>query len=378
MIVFRYLIREVFKAQLAVLTVLLTIFISQHFVRILADATDGDFPASLITTLLALELPTLAVLILPLSLFLGIMLAHGRMYAENEMVVFHSVGISEWYVTRVTLAVTIFNVAITAALSLYIAPWAEEQQNVLLEKAQSEAGLSAIIPGRFQTSANGRAVLFIEDKDKKNNLSNVFVAQLPEKDNTSGQTNIVVAESGRVVERQDGEQQLVLDQGVRYQGSPHSLNFQVIEFGGYQMQIQDREVEERRRKLSAMSSFELFNTSGPEAAAEFHWRVAIPLAIIMMTLIAVPMSRVNVRQGKFAKMFPAILLYLGYFGMMVAAKKALEDEVYPSYLGMWWIHLSAFIIAVLLLSKERPIGARMTGLVKEKNKNKPKQVKDAK
>ncbi|MBE8168852.1 MAG: LPS export ABC transporter permease LptF [Shewanella sp.] len=373
MIVFRYLIREVFKAQLAVLTVLLTIFISQHFVRILANATDGDFPASLITTLLALELPTLAVLILPLSLFLGVMLAHGRMYAENEMTVFHSVGISEWYVTRVTLSVSVIYVLVTAALSLYVAPWAEEQQNLLLEKAQSEAGLSAITPGRFQTSANGRAVLFIEDKDKKNNLTNVFVAQLPEKDNTSGQTNIVVAQSGRVVEREDGEKQLLLDQGVRYQGSPHALNFQVIEFGGYQMQIQDREVEARRRKLSAMSTIQLFNSAGPEAAAEFHWRIAIPLAIIMMTLIAVPMSRVNTRQGKFAKMFPAILLYLGYFGMMVAAKKALEDEVYPSYLGMWWIHLSALIIAILLLSKERPIGAKMTSFIKDKKKLKKAQ-----
>ncbi|MGS0726985.1 LPS export ABC transporter permease LptF, partial [Shewanella sp. 0m-11] len=46
MIVFRYLIREVFKAQIAVLLVLLAIFISQHFVRVLADASDGEFPAS--------------------------------------------------------------------------------------------------------------------------------------------------------------------------------------------------------------------------------------------------------------------------------------------------------------------------------------------
>lgn len=47
--------------------------------------------------------------------------------------------------------------------------------------------------------------------------------------------------------------------------------------------------------------------------AEFHWRLAIPLAIPLMTLIAVPLARVNVRQGKFAKVFPAVLLYLGYF-----------------------------------------------------------------
>jgi lipopolysaccharide export system permease protein len=70
-IVFRYLIREVFKAQIAVLFVLLAIFISQHFVRVLANASDGEFPASLVLTLLGLNLPYLAVLVLPLSLFLA-------------------------------------------------------------------------------------------------------------------------------------------------------------------------------------------------------------------------------------------------------------------------------------------------------------------
>ncbi|MGB0892845.1 MAG: LPS export ABC transporter permease LptF [Parashewanella sp.] len=364
MIVFRYLIREVFKAQFAVLIVLLTIFVSQHFVRILADATDGDFPATLVINLLTLNLPSLLQLILPLSLFLGILLAHGRMYAENEMVIFHGVGISEWYVTRATLSIAVLNVIITAAISLYIAPWAEEQENLLLEKAQSEAGLSAVVKGRFQTSPNGRAVLFVEDINKQNHLSNVFVAQLPDENDTSGRTNIVVAKTGKVVEQENGEQQLQLEQGTRYQASPHALDYQIIQFGGYKMQIKDQEVEERRRKLSAISTTDLLNMPGPEAASEFHWRLAIPIAILMMTLIAVPMSRVNVRQGKFAKMFPAILLYLGYFGMMVAGRKALADEVIPSYLGMWWIHLSALIMGALLLSKERPIGAKVKARIK--------------
>jgi lipopolysaccharide export system permease protein len=85
-----------------------------------------------------------------------------------------------------------------------------------------------------------------------------------------------------------------------------------------------------------------------------------------MTLIAVPLARVNVRQGKFAKMFPAILLYLGYFGLMVAGRKALQDEVVPQYLGMWWIHGCALILGLLLLVKERPSGKKLLGLFKRK------------
>lgn len=366
MIVFKYLIREVFKAQIAVLLVLLTIFISQNFVRILADAADGDFPASLIMTLIGLNLPYLVVLVLPLSLFLGILVAHGRMYSENEMVILHGVGVSEWYVTRVTLLLAIMNMLFTGYLSLYVAPWAEERQNQVLEKAQSEAGLAALVQGRFQASPNGRAVLFVERIGKNNELDKVFVAQLPDPDDETGVTNIVVAKGGRVLEDDSGAQLLQLNNGVRYQGSPRLKDYQVIEFGGYKMQIKEQQVDERRRKLSALPLDELIGIDGPEAAAQFHWRLALPLAIPLMTLIAVPLARVNVRQGKFAKMLPAILLYLGYFGLMVAGSKALEDGIVPQYLGMWWIHGSALLIGILLLSKDRPLFSRFTVLLGRK------------
>ncbi|MCL1114972.1 MULTISPECIES: LPS export ABC transporter permease LptF [Shewanella] len=366
MIVFRYLIGEVLKAQIAVLVVLLTIFISQQFVRVLADASDGEFPASLVMTLLGLNLPQLTVLVLPLSFFLAILLAHGRMYAENEMVVLHGVGVSEWYVTRVTLLVAFANLIFTAYLSVYVGPWAEERQNQVLEKAQSEAGLAALTQGRFQASPNGRAVLFVEKIDKDNALNKVFVAQLPDPEDEDGLTHIIVAQQGRVIEDNIGSQQLQLDKGVRYQGSPKSLDIQVIEFGGYKMEIKEQEVDERRRKLSALPVDELLATPGPEAAAEFQWRLAIPIAIPLMTLIAVPLARVNVRQGKFAKMFPAILLYLGYFGLMVAGRKALQDEVVPQYLGMWWIHACALCLGLLLLIKERPTGQKLLSFFSRK------------
>jgi lipopolysaccharide export system permease protein len=365
-IVFRYLIFEVLKAQFAVLLVLLTIFISQQFVRVLADASNGEFPASLVLTLLGLNLPQLTVLILPLSFFLGILLAHGRMYAENEMVILHGVGVSEWYVARVTLVLAMANLVFTGVLSLYVGPWAEERQNQVLEKAQSEAGLAALVQGRFQASPNGRAVLFVEKISKDNQLDKVFVAQLPELGDEAGLSNIVVAKRGRVVEDEIGSQQLQLEGGVRYQGSPQSMDYQVIAFGGYKMEIKEQEVDARRRKLSALSMAQLNDTPGPEAAAEFQWRFAIPLSIPLLTLIAVPLARVNVRQGKFAKMFPAILLYLGYFGLMIAGRKALEDEVIPQYMGMWWIHISAFLMGVFLLGKERPLFSKLSVSMKKK------------
>ena len=125
--IFRYLISETLKSQLAVLFILMAIFVSQKFVRVLSDASEGDIPGSVIFQLLSLNLPALLALILPLSLFLGILLAHGRIYADNEMTILHACGVSEWYVTRVTLVLSLVLALVTGALTLWAVPWALEQ-----------------------------------------------------------------------------------------------------------------------------------------------------------------------------------------------------------------------------------------------------------
>ncbi|MGB2264010.1 MAG: LptF/LptG family permease, partial [Glaciecola sp.] len=65
MIIFRYLLKETFKSQFAIFFILMAIFITLRFVRVLGDATDGEIPASLVMGFLALYSPVLASLILP-------------------------------------------------------------------------------------------------------------------------------------------------------------------------------------------------------------------------------------------------------------------------------------------------------------------------
>ena len=355
MIIFSYLIREALKSQLAVLFVLMAIFLSQKFVRILASAVDGELPGALVATLLALNLPKLAGLILPLSLFLGILMAHSRMYADSEMTVMHATGISEWYVTRVTLVLAFIMMIISGLNSIWLGPWAQEKEYQVMEAAQAEAGISTLSPGRFQYSSNKKAVIYVESI-KDGQLNNVFVAQMPSEDDLVQDSSVVIAAQGSVIEESSGSQLLQLTDGKRYQGQAGVAKSSSIEFSSYQMQIKEQEVEQRRRKLSAIPVRQLIEQGDVDSMAELHWRLAIPLTIPMLTLIAVPLARVNPRQGKFAKLFPAIMLFLGYYVMLMAGRSALEDEVIPMSVGLWWIHLSAFMLGLALLMKEREWG----------------------
>lgn len=363
--IFRYLIRETFKSQIAVLLVLMTIFVSQKFVRVLADASAGEIPSNIVMQLLGLNLPGLAALILPLSLFLGILLAHGRIYADNEMTVLHACGVSEWYVTRVTLVLATILGLITAALTLYLVPWSLEQEWLVEERARSESGLSVIMPGRFQQASNQKAVIYVQGLDANGDLDEVFVAQsLRDENNRIIGSSVVMADAGSVQAAASGAQTLVLNNGMRYAQSFTEREFQVMQFDQYRLQIKEQESSEYIRKLESYSTRELIGLDDVEAKAELQWRIAIPLAMPLLTLIAVPLSRVNPRQGKFARMAPALLIYLGYFLTLMAARSAVADGAIPASIGLWWIHVLLLLCGFLLIAKGRPMGLRALAKLK--------------
>lgn len=362
MLIFRYLIAEVFKSQLSIFLVLMTIFTSHKFVRILADASEGDIPSQVVASVILLSLPQLTGLILPLSVFLGILLAYGRLYADSEMTIFHACGVSEWYVTRVTLVFTTIMALITAAVTLYFSPMAAEYEYQVTEQAEAKSGLSAIIAGRFQETGNAKSVIFVEGVNSDNTqLQKVFVAQMPtrtEQSEENDKATIVYAESGTVEEEQTGAQKLVLSSGKRYQGEVDQPAYEVVEFGQYEIQIREQEVERKRRKLSAHPTMKLIGDEHLDAAAELHWRIAIPIAVFILTFIAVPMSAVQPRQGKFAKMLPALGIYLSYFILMIVGKSAIDDGKVPPSIGLWWVHITALFVGSFLILKGRPIGSR--------------------
>ncbi|MDN4502822.1 LPS export ABC transporter permease LptF [Alteromonadaceae bacterium BrNp21-10] len=364
MLIFRYLLSETMKSQVAVFMVLMAIFITQKFVRVLAEATNGDIPAGLVLGFLSLKVPVLAALILPLSLFLGIMLAHGRIYADSEMAVLRACGVSEWYVTRVMLVLGMFMAILTAVLTLWIAPAAVEREYQLEEQAGAETGLTTLIPGRFQETANEQAVMFVHDIGTDNNqLERVFVAQHKAEEDQTG-VQLIYAKTGNVRQDADGSQHLILGDGIQYQGNRGKRDYQIVNFEEYQVQISERQTEQQRRKLSAYPTHQLWGDDSIDAIAELQWRLAIPLSIPFLVLIAVPLSAVEPRQGRFGKVFPGLLLYLGYFMLLMAGRKVLEDGKIPPQLGLWWVHCVVLCIGIVLLVRGRTLGAQIRFLVK--------------
>jgi lipopolysaccharide export system permease protein len=324
LIVFRYLSREVMLTMSAVSAVLLVIIMSGRFIKYLAQAAQGILDPGVLFLIMGYRLPGFLQLILPLGLFLGILLAYGRLYLESEMTV---------------LAALLF--VVVAWLSLSLAPLGVAQWMKVVDQQDSMTEFDTLVPGRFQMLRDGSRVTYTERlSDDRVNLGGVFISERHEV--AAGKKDpgiaVLVAESGRQEVRPDGSRYLILENGYRYDGKPGQADYRAIKYDTYGVLLPKPDIAADLSERESIPTSQLLSSDDPRSRAELQWRLSLPLLVFIVTLMAVPLSRVNPRQGRFLKLLPAILLYMAYLTILIAARGALEKGRLPAALGLWWVH----------------------------------------
>ncbi|EOC9236563.1 LPS export ABC transporter permease LptF [Enterobacter hormaechei] len=317
MIIIRYLVRETLKSQLAILFILLLIFFCQKLVRILGAAVDGEIPTNLVLSLLGLGVPEMAQLILPLSLFLGLLMTLGKLYTESEITVMHACGLSKAVLVKAAMVLALFTGIVAAVNVMWAGPTSSRHQDEVLAEAKANPGLAALAQGQFQQATDGNSVLFIESVDG-NRFNDVFLAQLRPKGNA--RPSVVVADSGQLSQRKDGSQVVTLNKGTRFEGTAMLRDFRITDFQNYQAIIGHQAVALDPTDTEQMDMRTLMNTDTDRSRAELHWRITLVFTVFMMALMVVPLSVVNPRQGRVLSMLPAMLLYLVFFLLQTSIK----------------------------------------------------------
>jgi lipopolysaccharide export system permease protein len=353
--------REVFNTLVAVTFVLMVVFFCQQMVRYLNYVSLGKVPIGVFLKLSSFEIPYLLALLLPLGLYLGILLAFGRLYADNEIAILQICGFKNEHFMRLTIVVTIFVTAFVLWLMLWVNPMISGLRKQVMSSGEATLHLvQTLIPGRFQVSPDGRHVVFVE-KLSRDRLSakNVFLAEEKQILNNAGQSQnnwmLVLASSGyQTKDKQSGSQFFVTTDGYRYEGVPGQNDYKIIQYKKYAVRIPENNVRithDEDEELSTLALWQEYNNPG--RAAELQWRISIGISTFLLALLAVPMSSVQPRKGRYLALLPAILVYIVYIHLMFIARHWVVRGVVPISIGMWWVHglVVLFILATLGLSK---------------------------
>ncbi|MBJ3816610.1 LPS export ABC transporter permease LptF [Shimwellia pseudoproteus] len=345
MIIIKYLVRETLKSQLAILFILLLIFFCQKLVKILGAAVDGEIPTNLVLSLLGLGLPEMLQLILPLSLFMGLLMTFGKLYTESEITVMHACGLSDNVLIKAAMILTLLTGVFAAINVMWAGPWSSRHQDEVLAEAKANPGMAALAQGQFQQSSDGNAVLFIESVDGST-FHDVFLAQLRPKNNA--RPSVVVADYGQLAQRKDGAQVITLHEGTRFEGTAMLRDFRITDFKDYQAIVGHQAVALDPDDVEQMSMRALWANDSPKARAEFHWRLTLIVAVAIMALMVVPLSAVNPRQGRVLSMLPAILLYLVFFLLQTSLRSNGAKGKLDPMIWMWLVNILYIGLAVFL------------------------------
>jgi lipopolysaccharide export system permease protein len=342
-----YLVREVLKPSIVICGLLVALFAGYSWVTLLSKGVNALLPVNMILTLIALKVGIALEVLIPISLYLGVILGFGRLYADSEMKAFMACGVNPYRILLTVFALSCLVAVLVSIFSLYLRPLAYEQSYRL--KAEGEAGflISNLDAGHFYERRNGSLVFFAEDIDPRHQkLRGVFVQ-------SEHEDNIQVFSAKEAQEHMDPQSGIsvpVLFDGFEYKLTREGEIKHISGFSRLAIYPQELEAEYKRK---AESTQNLLKSDSRKDIAELQWRFSTPFSAILMGLLGVPLSRASPRQGKYAKIFTATIIFSVYYFTGLMVKTLVEQGTLPVIPGLWWIVFALGTLLAYLLTPAR-------------------------
>jgi len=340
----RYILREVIVSWLGVTGVLLAILITNQVASVLARAAESGYPRGVVLELISLAVVQNVSVVLPVGLLLGVVLALGRLYHDSEMTAAQACGARPRTVMIPVLGFSVVLTILIGLLSLQVAPAATGRILTLRSEALRAGQFAPIAAGNFRTFGGGSTVVYAQDTDKDGTLLHVFVER-----DRGDHLEVALAQRATHAYSEDGNLQVItLYDGERYEGVPGDRKFRIVRFAENTIPVRLPAAGEVTG-LEALPTAALIHSTDLKQRAEFHFRLAFPIMSLLLAIVGVPLARLRPRQGRYARVGYAVLIFFVYIQLAIAGRTWLSRGVTPEWLGLWWVHLSVIGLSAAIL-----------------------------
>jgi lipopolysaccharide export system permease protein len=337
--------REIGITWLAVTAILTLITLGLFLGDTLSDVARGTLPAQLLFATFGLRSVESFTVLLPLSLFLSIMLALGRLYRDSEMAVLSACGVSRFNLYRPLFRLLVPLCIALLVMGLWVSPWALRTAKTMLRVATQSISVAGLQAGRFHEIAANDGVVYVETLSREGAFTNAFIHT-----ERQGRKDVITAKRGyQYTDEQTGARYLALLDGFRSEGVPGQADYRWMHFARNDVRLPDREDNGVVLKHGARTLAQLTDDPQPPDYAELHWRLAPAMAALVLAVLAVPLSRTTPRQGYYGNLVMAILIYVIYANVLAVGRSWLERGELNPWFGLWWVHGLVLITALVLL-----------------------------
>lgn len=346
-VLYRYVLGEGLMAWLGVTFVLLAIMLSTRFARFLADAAAGKIPREFLLNIAALSSLQYLVILIPVSLLLAILLSLGRMYRDQEIAAMAGCGVGPGTLYRPFMALAVALAALTAALSFQIGPWAGRQADLLFRESQRLIKFTPFEAGRFKELAGGRAVFYAADVHGVDGDFSTIFARLQDRRGPS----VLTAQRGeQTLDPRTGERILTFEKGYRYAGEAGRGDYSILRFDRLTTRVAPPPLPYLSGKRKLRETGLLLDSADAEDQAELQWRIAAPVSVLLLALLAVPLAHTSPRAGRYGKLVLGIVAYLIYSNLLALGQAWVAKGFVSSAIGLWWVHALVAVAAFWLVA----------------------------
>lgn len=338
----RYLLREFIAGTLAAAVVLLVIFTGSLFADAVNKVATGQLPGGVLFTVFGLHMVSAMQTLLPMSMFLGMLLALGRMYRDSEMHVLSASGFGPKGLLKPAAILGIGVAVVVALVALWLAPLATHISRDEVDKANRSVIAAGLEAGRFTSLTGGGGIMFANSiSPDGTRLGKLFVES--EQTGKDGVTRIsvVTAAHGELFhEGQQDNRYIVLHDGHRYDIRLGQDNWRLMRFQRSDIALsppsKDNGGDDPENVRSTVS---LIGDTDPAARAELQWRIAVAFGPLVLAMLALPMARQAPRSSPVGRILIAVLAYLIIMNLVTLARSFIASGKLPAPVGMWWVLL---------------------------------------
>jgi len=342
----RYLLMQTHRLVATLVGFLIFIFASYSAQRYLTDAANGTLALSVVFDVVFFKVVIALEMLLPVGLYVAVGVALGQLYSDAEITAMLASGASPLRLYKAVMLLAVPLGMMVMLLSMYARPWAYGQIYQLEQRSQSELDTHRLVASKFNVNDSGRMVLAAEIDPVTRILSDVLIYT------SSGiKSSVYRAGTVSVTDPSPASPSVLLQSGTSYsldhQGSADSETL----YRHLHLQLTPIPQSNNTRRKSA-SVNELARSQDPADRAELQWRQSRGASALLMALLAVSLSRIKPRQGRFTTLLPLTLVFTAIFYGGNLSRTLVANGALPVFPGVWCVPLLMLAGVALLIARD--------------------------
>lgn len=343
-----YIIREISSLFLLGIVIFTLVLLMGRLIKLTELVVSQGVPLADVSRMILYLLPSLLVFTIPMAFLLAVLLAFGRLSADNEIVVIKASGISLVQVMPPVILCAFAAVLISLGVSTVGVPWGNSAFRELSLRVLTSNITATIQEKTFWDNSPG-VVMYTDHYDEKNRLLKGVVVH----DGRNPERPMTIFAQNGIISTLPGSQavQMSLHDGSIHMAGEKGL-YRLVHFGEYSMTIGEKggglpaSRNESDMLVSELND-QIKNPGTPDKMRqklqiEFHSRFTFPFASFVFAILAVPLGLQNRRSGKSGGFTVSILIILAYYVMMSVAKTLPEKGILPAFVALWIPNLLFF------------------------------------